>query len=182
MVNGFAEVFEPSIQIFQWFTKWNLEIANWFGNFITALKWSLGQGNLFTHVCHSVHRGACVVAGGMHSCWGDGGHAWLGGVWLWGGCAWLWGGVCGCRGVHRIRRDTVTERVVRILLECILVIIMSTRINPLNECCQPEKVNTWFISNYLNSLSGLYETVEKHNLLTRNPEVTDIAAQLYHSG
>ena len=41
-------------------------------------------------------------------------------VWLWAG-AW-WGGmrVC-CGGVHRIRPDTVNERAVRILLECILV-------------------------------------------------------------
>ena len=38
-----------------------------------------------------------------------------------GGHAWLWGGVRGCRGMRRIRRDTVNERAVRILLECILV-------------------------------------------------------------
>ena len=61
----------------------------------------LGQGNIFTPVCHSFHRGgACMVAGG---------------AWLPEGHAWLWG------GVHRIRRDTVNERAVRILLECILV-------------------------------------------------------------
>ena len=42
----------------------------------------------------------CVVVGGMHGC---GGHAWLPG------------------GLHRIRQDTVNERAVRILLECILV-------------------------------------------------------------
>ena len=43
-----------------------------------------------------VARGACVVAGGggMHGCWG---------------------------GMHWIQRDTVNERAVRILLECILV-------------------------------------------------------------
>ena len=106
---------------------------------VTARKRSLGQGNIFTPVCHSVHRGACVVAlggvgtcvvawggmrgcswGGMHgSSWGvhgcSGGHAWLlpGGrhAWLLGRRAWdttKYG-------------DTVNERVVRILLECILV-------------------------------------------------------------
>ena len=49
-----------------------------------------------------------MVAGGdMHGC---GGACMVAGV-----CAWLWG------GVHRIRGDTVNERVVRILLECILV-------------------------------------------------------------
>ena len=43
-----------------------------------------------------------------------------------GGCAWfLPGGVHGFSrggGVHNIRRDTVNERAVRILLECILVV------------------------------------------------------------
>ena len=45
---------------------------------------------------------------------------------FWG--VWLPGGMRGCRGacvvvggVHRILRDTVNERVVRTLLECILV-------------------------------------------------------------
>ena len=48
-----------------------------------------------------------------------------------GGRAWLWGGMHGCGGVcvieggmRRIRRDMVNERVVRILLECILVLLM----------------------------------------------------------
>ena len=83
--------------------------------------------------------------GGMHGCWGR--HAWLlaggvhgcwwGGVWLLGACVvaggghvWLlvggvhgcWGGMCGCwGGIHRIWWYTVNERVVCILLECILV-------------------------------------------------------------
>ena len=76
-------------------------------------------------------QGACMVVGwcvclpgkgDMHGCLGGmwlpggmcgcGGHAWLpGGAWLWVG-----GG-----GMHRIRRDTVNEWAVRILLECILV-------------------------------------------------------------
>ena len=68
-----------------------------------------------------VARGACMVApGGVCGCsWGrvwllPGGHAWLllGGV---RGCSW--GGMC------RIRRDTVNERAVHILLECILVFV-----------------------------------------------------------
>ena len=82
--------------------------------------------------------GACVVA-----CWGvcvvaDGGCVWLlagmacvvaawgvcmvagrGACMVAGGCAWLPRG-----GLRRIRRDTVNERAVRILLECILVFIM----------------------------------------------------------
>ena len=49
--------------------------------------------------------GACMVVGGMHGC---GGHTWLRG----------WGD----RGdMLLIRQDTVNERAVRILLECILV-------------------------------------------------------------
>ena len=53
---------------------------------ITARKRSLGQGNIFTSVCHSVYG---VWGGGMHG----GGHAWQGG-----GCAWQ-GGMHG-GGVH----------------------------------------------------------------------------------
>ena len=76
-------------------------------NIFTARKRSLGQGNIFTPVCHSVHRGACVVAwgeggmhlcsrGGMHGCSrGEcvvalGGHVWL----LWGVCVVALGGSC----------------------------------------------------------------------------------------
>ena len=47
-----------------------------------------------------VARGTCMVAGGVRGC---GGHAWLRGA------------------MHRIQRDTVSERAVHILLECILV-------------------------------------------------------------
>ena len=87
-------------------------------------------------------RGACMVArGGMCGCSGGmrgcslGGHAWLlpggmhgcsgGHAWLLPGHAWLLWGVCGCSGGHAwdMMRygDTVNERAVRILLECILV-------------------------------------------------------------
>ena len=64
----------------------------------------------------------------MHGCPGE--HEWLpeGHVWLW-GCAWLGGSMHGCwgacvvagGGMRRIRQDTVNERAVRILPECILV-------------------------------------------------------------
>ena len=53
-----------------------------------------------------------MVVGGMRGC---GGHVWLQGACVVvGGYAWL-------GGMHGIRRDTVNERAVRILLECILV-------------------------------------------------------------
>ena len=63
-------------------------------------------------------QGACVV-GGVH----DGGHAWQ-------------GGACMVAGVHgrggacvpqQILWDMVNERVVRILLECILVAVLDSR-------------------------------------------------------
>ena len=104
----------------------------------TARKRSLGQGNIFTPVCHSVHRGVCVVA--------PGGRAWLlqGRAWFYSGGAWFYSGgvrgfIRGCMvlfGGHAwfysggrvwffqffwIQWDTVNERAVRILLECILV-------------------------------------------------------------
>ena len=154
------------------FELYVLQVASIF----TARKRSLGQGNIFTPVCHSVHGGgACVVApGGMHGC--SRGHAWLlrggacvvaqgacvvapggacmvalGGVHgCSGGHAWLLQGgmhgcsrgVCGCSGggmhgcsqggMHGCSQgghawdttrygDTINERAVRILLECILV-------------------------------------------------------------
>ena len=80
--------------------------------------------------------GACMVAlggrawflwGSMRCCSGgmcgcSGGHAWL----LWGGMHGCSGGMRGCSGGHvwdtTRYGDTVNERAVRILLECILVI------------------------------------------------------------
>ena len=65
---------------------------------ITARKRSLGQGNIFTPVCHSVHRGGvCMVAlGGCMVLIRGGGHAWfyLGGMcgFIWGACMVLFGG------------------------------------------------------------------------------------------
>ena len=45
---------------------------------VTTRKQSLGQGNIFTPVCHSVHKG--VVPGPR------------GGAWSWGGGTWSQGG------------------------------------------------------------------------------------------
>ena len=68
------------------------------------------------HGCQGVHgcQGACMVAGGVCHCWG---HAWLQGA-----CMVAWGHAWLLGGVHRARRDTVNERAVHILLECILVL------------------------------------------------------------
>ena len=67
------------------------------------------RGGVVAGGMRGCHRGHVWLLGGMHGCQGVcvvvGGHVW-----------WLGGG-----GVHGIRRDTVNERAVRILLECILV-------------------------------------------------------------
>ena len=88
-------------------------------------------------VCMVALRGACVVApggacmvalGGMHSCSGGacvvalGGHAWL----LWGGMHGCFQG--GCAWDMTRYGDTINERAVRILLECILVSFYYTSI------------------------------------------------------
>ena len=112
---------------------------------MTIVSTAARQGNIFTPVCHSVRGGACVEGEG---CWGCVvGEAWWGHVWHGRGCALrgacmagghAWqgvmhgGGACMtggmyCKGVcmahmpPHILRDTVNERTVRILLECILV-------------------------------------------------------------
>ena len=53
---------------------------------IFVLPYFLGQGNIFTPVCHSVHRGGIGCSRGVCMVV-PGGHAWL-----------LMGGVCGCLG------------------------------------------------------------------------------------
>ena len=103
----------------------------------TTWKLSLGQGNIFTPVCHSVHGGMCgegvCMAGG--NAWQGvcmaGGHAWqgvcmAGGGHVWqGGCAWQ--GVYIAGDMHgRAPQDTMRYgRSMRewyaSLLECILV-------------------------------------------------------------
>ena len=78
---------------------------------------------------HGFSWGACVVFPGGGVCMVfAGGHVWF----LPGGCAWFFpGGACmvfpGGGGIRRIRQDTVNERAVRILLECILVLMKIRR-------------------------------------------------------
>ena len=103
---------------------------------------------LHLSVSHSVQRGGTWVARGAYMAVG---HAWCGAMWQgacmaggmhdWGvhGRGHAWQGACMAGGMHgrgmcdrghawqgthapqQILRDTVNERVVRILLECILV-------------------------------------------------------------
>ena len=102
---------------------------------------------LVTEVCEGyVFTGVCLSTGGMGCAWllAGGGVCMVAGrracmVASWGVCVVVRGCVCGCGGVracqgacvlarggvHRIRRDTVNERAVRILLECILVIYIT---------------------------------------------------------
>ena len=82
------------------------------GECVVALR---GVRGFFQGVC-VVFSGGCVVF--------SRGHVWFFSA---GGCAWFFsgGGMCGLGGgVHRIR-DTVNERAVRFLLECILVTVMT---------------------------------------------------------
>ena len=67
------------------------------------------EGYVFTGVCLST-EGVCMVEGGMcgGGVHGGGGHAWQ-------------GGIHATHTPQQILRDTVNERAVRILLECILV-------------------------------------------------------------
>ena len=81
------------------------------GDFFSLLsaETSFGQGNIFTNVCHSVHRGGCLVRGGSLQIFGGGG-----------GLSKFSGGgsskFSGC-----LLRNAVNVRPVRIPLECILV-------------------------------------------------------------
>ena len=78
------------------------------------------------------------MAGGVHGRGvHGGGHPWQGDAWQ-GACmvgAWQrWGhawqrGVCGRRRVWQILRDTVNERAIHILLECILVSDILCKLN-----------------------------------------------------
>ena len=78
-----------------------------------------GMHGFFRRGMHGFFWGACVIF--------PGGHAWfLPGVvrgFFEGACMVFSGGcvVFSWGGVHRIRRDTVNEQAVRILLECILL-------------------------------------------------------------
>ena len=68
-------------------------------NFVTARKRSLGQGYVFTAVCHSVHRGE----GDLSNCPPM---------------------QTPTPEIHGILRDTINKRAVPILLECILVAVV----------------------------------------------------------
>ena len=83
--------------------------------------WLLGGGHAWLAGGMRGFQGVCVVArghvwlpAGVYGCWGM--HGCQGACVVARGHAWLWGG-----GMHKIRQDTVNERAVRILLECILV-------------------------------------------------------------
>ena len=69
-------------------------------------------------------RGGVCVAGGhaLQETCVAGGHAWQG-TWVAGGKACVAGGMRDTHTPQQILRDTVNEQAVRILLECILVVI-----------------------------------------------------------
>ena len=69
-----------------------------------------GMHGFIRGACVVLFRGACVVLLGGHAWFYSGGHAWF-----------FWGGMRGFFQFFRIQWDTINERAVRILLECILV-------------------------------------------------------------
>ena len=82
---------------------------------------------LFRGVCLVLFGGRAWFYSGGRACFYSGGHAWfyLGGhAWFYSGgaCVVLFGGRAWFFQFFRIQWDTVNERAVRILLECILVI------------------------------------------------------------
>ena len=78
--------------------------------FVTVRKQSLGQGNIFTSVCHSFCPRGSLPPGESAS---GGGSDSSGGLHK--------GGGIGQTPLSRVLQDTVNKRAVRILLECILV-------------------------------------------------------------
>ena len=92
---------------------------------VTASKWSLGQGNIFTPVCHSVHRGVLS----QHALQVVSQHALQGGL-LQGVCSQVRsapGGMPALGGAWWRPPGRPLLRVVRILLECILVLWIFAR-------------------------------------------------------
>ena len=95
-----------------------------FAQVIITCKWSLGQGNVFTHVCHSVHSGGLPPKGvyieGVEQtprvCLQGGLHP--------------GGSTRPPPEIHGILWDTVNKRAVRILLlECFLVLLDRSTVN-----------------------------------------------------
>ena len=141
---------------------------------VTARKRSLGQGNIFTPVCQSVHRGACVVGGGaggggVCGCWGVCMVA-RGRAWLLGGVPGCWGACLVAGGVHRIRRDTVNERAVRILLECILVFLAFTLKLPIQTLLSVASTHSvfWRASQFQqNEYTPVWALISCHQLTSK---------------
>ena len=86
--------------------------------------WFLWGGG---EVCVWFLPGGCMVFAGGHAWFFPGGcmvFARQGGAWFFWGACMVFPGRGGLWCVRRIRRDTVNERAVRILLECILVLVL----------------------------------------------------------
>ena len=109
-------------------------LSNLSNSIFTAHKRSLGQGNVFRPVCHSVHRGGfCIGEGGLPTgesasgvClqgWEMGSASGRVSPGMGGGVCLQWGLPPGVGGQNPpwILQDMVKEQAVRILLECILV-------------------------------------------------------------
>ena len=132
-VVGTNELYCLCLSVCEWVVSILLGGGAAFIKFITARKRSLQR--LCFYRCLSVHRGGgCAwLPGGMHGCWWGDMHGCRGGVCVAkgggmcgkGGHVWQRGGLCMANGGHAwdttTYGDTINERAVRILLECILV-------------------------------------------------------------
>ena len=147
-------------QFYQWWMYTNNFWTPW-PNFLYYRPQRSWGKVIFSEACvkNSVHRG-CVhgCLGGVRGCWG--GHMWLlvGVLGCWGACM-VAGGMCGEGGVCIVNRgscmaqwgawrrwhawdttrygDTINELVVRILLECILVLMQFSEKNWPNNSLGP---------------------------------------------
>ena len=145
------------------------------GRYITARKRSLQR--LCFYRCLSVHKGE---GGGVHGR----GHVWRECAW------WGWGDVCGglaCmarlhawQGVcvaggsaWQILRDTVNERAVRILLECILVVTGVNCLQLRNTTCLIAPLVHCAIRKHWGNALGV-------NLYWSESERNDIASRWVH--
>ena len=121
----FAQILEPKRQLsLWWMTKVPVDgkdvaaTIGWTKHFITARKRSLGQGNVFTPVCHSAHRGRR-------------GRPPIGRP------PQAYPANADPPGVVQTPPHTVNKRAVRILLECILcdLIVFVPRSSTMREYC-----------------------------------------------
>ena len=132
----------------------------------------LGQGNIFTSVCHSVQRGRGLLPSmyyGSHDQGGlppGGGSACRGGLYPGRGSAFSGSWADPTPKIHGILWDTVNKRSVCILLECILVPNLYTsafRVQLMPSCVSNPTSNC-FVEDFWKAFTGLETYIGKFYL------------------